>query len=69
MPLAERLKHFEEIWKILTKDSEILEHVEGYQIPFNKKQGHQKIPEIPHINLRHRTSNFYKTCKKYLYQH
>lgn len=54
MPLAERLKQFVEIWKILTKDLEILEHVEGYQIPFNKNQGHQKIPETPHMNLDQR---------------
>ena len=37
MPLAERLKQFVEIWKILTKDLEILEHVEGYQNTFQQE--------------------------------
>ena len=35
LPLAGRLKHLIGTWKILTKDSKILELVEGYKIPFN----------------------------------
>ena len=52
--LAGRLKHFEEAWKILTKDSEILELVEGYKVPFNKNPVQQKIPETTHTNLDQR---------------
>ena len=34
LPLAERLKHFAETWKILTENSEILQLVEGIQNTF-----------------------------------
>ena len=54
MPLAGRLKHFVETWKILTKDWKILELVEGYKTPFNKNPVQQKIPEITHMNLDQR---------------
>ena len=48
-----KLKHFLETWKILT-NSEILELVEGYKIPFNKNPVQQKIPVTPHTNLDQR---------------
>ena len=48
LPLARRLKHFAETWKILTKDSVTLELVERYKIPFKKNPVQQKIPETPH---------------------
>ena len=54
MPLAGRLKHFEEAWKILTKDSEILGLVEEYKVPFNKNPVQQKIKETTHTNLDQR---------------
>ena len=34
VPLAGRLKYFQENWKILTNDSAILDLVQGYKIPF-----------------------------------
>ena len=37
LPLSERLKHTAETWKILTKNSEILQLVEGIQNTFHKK--------------------------------
>ena len=52
LPLP-KLKHFLETWKILT-NSEILELVEGYKIPFNKNPVQQKIPVTPHTNLDQR---------------
>ena len=51
LPPARRIKHFAETWKIMTRDSEILELVERYKIPFNKDPVQQKIPETPHIKL------------------
>ena len=54
LPLAGRLKHFIETWKILTKDSEILELVVEDKIPFNKNPVQQKITETPHMNLDQR---------------
>ena len=42
--LVERLKHFLETWKILTKYSEILELVEGYKITLHEDAVLEKIP-------------------------
>ena len=50
-PFAGRLKHLLETCKILTKDSKILELVEGYKIHFHKNLIQERIPETPHVNL------------------
>ena len=36
LQLAGRFKYFVETWKILTKNTEILELVEGWKIPFTR---------------------------------
>ena len=50
LPLAGRLKHFLEACEILTKDSEILEIVKGFKIPFLKRPTQERVPQTPHMD-------------------
>ena len=43
VPIAGRLKHFSKAWKKLTKDQSILDLVDGYVIPFQRKPFQSKI--------------------------
>ena len=44
VPLGVRISHFEQSWKKLTKDQEILEIVKGYKIPLLRTPVQEKIP-------------------------
>ena len=44
VPIAGRLKHFSKAWKKLTRDQSILDLVDGYVIPFQRKPFQSKIP-------------------------
>ena len=44
IPIAGRLKHFSKAWKKLTRDQSILDLVDGYVIPFQRKPFQSKIP-------------------------
>ena len=44
VPIAGRLKHFSKAWKKLIRDQSILDLVDGYAIPFQRKPSQSKIP-------------------------
>ena len=44
VPIAGRLKHFSKAWKKLTRDQSILDLVDGYVIPFQRKPFQSKTP-------------------------
>ena len=42
-PIAGRLKHFSKAWKKLNSDQSVLDLVDGYVIPFQRKPFQSKI--------------------------
>ena len=49
VPLGGRISHFVESWEELTKDQDILEIVEGYEIPLLRTPVQEKIPLNTHL--------------------
>ena len=49
LPLAKRLKHFLEVWEILSKDSEILEILKEFKMPFLKSPTEVRVPQTSHM--------------------
>lgn len=49
LPLAGKLKHFLSSWKKLASDLEILEIVEGYEIPLTESRSQEGLPTQLHM--------------------
>ena len=49
LPLAGKLKHFLSSWKKLASDLEILEIVEGYEIPLTESRSQEWLPTQLHM--------------------
>ena len=45
LPLAGRLQHFQNSWRLITKDPEILSFVKGYKIPLLEKPVQNALPQ------------------------
>ena len=52
VPLAGRLKHFLNAWKILTNDKQVLSLVQGYEIEFHEFPFQEKLPNTPYMNKK-----------------
>ena len=52
LPVAGRLKHFQENWKKLTSNHQILELVEGYKIPFPSEPKQTKPPNLVYLTKK-----------------